>query len=100
MAISDVLKGMREGVQKQEPPQEEQGGRSFSLTEEEAKSLLPYQEEYQDEIVVEVTGKVEGNKFQVSSVKYAEKPEPGMKPEPQEPAMMPTVRTQTVPYPS
>lgn len=89
MAYADALKKVRQGGYGDDPG----GGspRSFPLTPEEAESL----KQYQGEIVLEVTGQLEGTTFHVSSAKYANGgPSAGG------PGPMPMMQMQTQPSPS
>lgn len=99
MAIGDVLKGMRQnGYQKAEEAEGAPAQRAFPLTPEETQQLMPYQEKYQDEIVVEATGKIQDGMFHVTQVKYADGD--GMKSELQEKPEMPAMRTMKAQYPN
>jgi hypothetical protein len=81
MPVSDVLQNFRKSGYASEPDSadssEEKGAtgpRSLALTDEEVKSLAPYQANPGEEIVLEVTGRLEGNHFRVMSAKYAQGP--------------------------
>lgn len=77
MPFGDALENMRKTDYGAPPKKEESKGESsrmLHLTEEETKSLAPYQEGG-EEIVLEVTGKLEGDHFHVMSAKYAPKKE-------------------------
>jgi hypothetical protein len=88
MPISETLKKFRgneyaNGDDKSKGESEEsQGVRSFKLSDEESKSLEPYTQRYGpgEEIVLEVTGRKEGDHFHISSVKYASGASGGMEP--------------------
>jgi hypothetical protein len=107
MDLSGPLKNLRKDGYKQGAPQQEDSGkktmsRIVKLSDDEMKSLEPYQVNPGEEIVLEMTGRLEDSgHFTVMGVKYASggmdqgaEKVAGI----QQPA--PTVRTQTMPYPS
>lgn len=74
---SGALKKFREDgypKDKGDEKPESSGVRTLKLTDEEAKSLEPYQEKFGpgQEMVIEATGKLEGTTFRVMSIQYAE----------------------------
>lgn len=75
---SGALKKFREnGYSKDESPKEddakESSGRTIKLTDDERQELSPYAEKFGgDEIVIEVTGRLEDHGFRISSLKYAQ----------------------------
>lgn len=76
MAVSDVLKNYRSsgyssGKANSGEKQESPGPRVIKLSEEEVKGLEPYQVKPGEEIILEVTGRLQGNDFTVLSAKYA-----------------------------
>jgi hypothetical protein len=91
----------------EEGKEESSGVRTLKLTDEESKELTPYQEKFGpgQEIVIEATGKLEGNVFRVMSVKYAEGGAPEGNADAEELMSkyrdeVPTMRMQTSPSPS
>lgn len=82
MDISGALQSFRQKGYAEKKGGPESGGsgepesktsRVIHLSEEESKEIAPYQEQNGpgSEIVLEVTGKLEGSHFRVMSVKYA-----------------------------
>lgn len=112
MPVSDALKQYRDsgyGGKKEDSGegQKEKTSRVINLTDDEVKSLQPYAEKFQgDDIVAEVTGRLEGSHFHVMSVKYAEggSGEPDVNADAEQVMakyrMGPMVQSQTVPSPS
>lgn len=86
------------------------GVRTIKLTDDEKKSLEPYQQKFGlgEEMVLEVTGRLEDHGFRISSVKYAEggESEGSMDVNADAEEMMskyrqgPMMQTQTIPSPS
>lgn len=79
---SGALKKFREDgypKDKGEGAPESSGVRTLKLTDDESKELAPYQEKFGpgEEMVIEATGKLEGNTFRVVSVRYAQGGEDG-----------------------
>lgn len=77
MAFGETLKSFRKGdYGEKDDGNDEEGSsshRMITLTGEEAKELEPYQEKFGpgQEMVIEATGKLEGDHFHIMSVKYA-----------------------------
>lgn len=74
MPVSDVLKGLRsKGYGSEKGPSEEKessgGPRMIKLTDDEIKELSQYKEGEGQEIHCEVTGRLNGSEFSVSSVR-------------------------------
>lgn len=81
MEYGDALKNLRKGDYGEDEKEEGTSShRMISLTDEEAKELTPYQEKFGSgqEMVIEATGKLEGDHFHIMSVKYAEGKGEGM----------------------
>src|ERR1700751_5083053 len=77
MSISEALDHLRTsdyGGDSKDKPSEKEGVRVLKLSEPEAKELAGYQEKMGpgSEMVIEDTGKLEGDHFHVMSVKYAQ----------------------------
>lgn len=109
---SGALKKFRDSGYPKEPdkPEEDEkssGVRTIKLSDEEAKELTPYQEKFGpgEEMVIEATGKLEGDVFRVMSVKYAEGKGGGMNMNADAESVMnqmrpPMMQNQTIPSPS
>lgn len=76
MPISNVLKNFRDGGygknSSESEDKESSSSRMLQLSEEEVKSLEPYQVKPGEEIILEVSGKLEDDHFHVMNVKYAD----------------------------
>lgn len=72
MPLGSVLKSFRDrgygSGENSGEPEDSKGPRLITLTDDEAKGLAEYKKEGGDEIVCQVTGRLDGNEFSVISV--------------------------------
>lgn len=83
MAVADELRKVREngykpgafeastGENGNDPDEANQTSRIIKLSDEEVKGLEPYQVKPGEEVILEVSGNLEGDHFHVMTVKYA-----------------------------